>query len=124
MEVSIETGREIPQLANKICFIAFNVRHIFLILGKEPNFKKYTHVLEQKYHSPYDYGSIMHYSQKAFDKNGRDTIVPKQRGVTIGQRKGLSEVDIKELNTFYCGKDIIYAFLLFIQYQLTVNFML
>lgn len=42
----------------------------------------------------YDYGSIMHYGTHAFSVNGQATITPKQAGVTIGQRTGLSRGDI------------------------------
>lgn len=42
----------------------------------------------------YDYGSIMHYGPAQFSANGLDTITPKQAGVTIGQRVGLSRGDI------------------------------
>jgi hypothetical protein len=38
----------------------------------------------------YDYASIMHYPRWAFSTNNQDTIVPRQAGVTIGQRDGLS----------------------------------
>jgi hypothetical protein len=41
----------------------------------------------------YDYGSIMHYPRWAFSINGQDTIVPRQAGVAIGQRNGLSFTD-------------------------------
>jgi hypothetical protein len=41
----------------------------------------------------YDYGSIMHYPRRAFSTNNQDTIVPRQTGVTIGQRDGLSYGD-------------------------------
>ncbi|GAB0093343.1 hypothetical protein DMENIID0001_084320 [Sergentomyia squamirostris] len=50
---------------------------------------------------PYDYGSILHYSDKAFSMNGRRTIVPKKAGVVIGQRKGLSNLDFRRLNRMY-----------------------
>lgn len=43
----------------------------------------------------YDYGSIMHYGRRQFSANGLDTITPKQAGVTIGQRNGLSRGDIE-----------------------------
>lgn len=49
----------------------------------------------------YDYASIMHYSRSAFSKNGRETITPKQRGVTIGQRTGLSAGDIATVRAMY-----------------------
>ncbi len=50
---------------------------------------------------PYDYGSLMHYGRKAFSTNGRDTITPKQSGVTIGQRSGLSAGDIATVRWMY-----------------------
>lgn len=49
----------------------------------------------------YDYGSIMHYPAYAFSKNGKDTIVPLVEGVSIGQRAGLSELDIAAIEEMY-----------------------
>lgn len=49
----------------------------------------------------YDYGSLMHYGRYAFSKNGLPTITPKQSGVTIGQRNGLSAGDIAALHHIY-----------------------
>ena len=51
--------------------------------------------------SPYDYGSVMHYSSVAFSKNGGNTITQLQSGPTIGQREGLSAQDIIQLNRLY-----------------------
>ncbi len=48
----------------------------------------------------YDYSSIMHYPATAFSKNNQPTIVAKN-GVAIGQRNGLSDLDIKTVNTLY-----------------------
>ena len=56
----------------------------------------------------YDYGSVMHYGKTAFgtsEPDGRkrvtiETIDPAQQDV-IGQRNGMSELDIKELNDVY-----------------------
>jgi hypothetical protein len=45
----------------------------------------------------YDYESIMHYPRDAFSANGEDTIIPKKAGVEIGQRKKLSDGDIKSV---------------------------
>lgn len=50
---------------------------------------------------PYDYGSVMHYQSLAFSKNGKPTIIPKHRGVKIGQREGLSPIDISEIRKYY-----------------------
>ena len=53
---------------------------------------------------PYDYGSIMHYRRSSFSKNGLDTITPKDPRANIGQRRGLSKIDIAQLKTMYnCG---------------------
>ncbi|XP_061602943.1 astacin-like metalloendopeptidase [Cololabis saira] len=54
---------------------------------------------------PYDFGSIMHYGTSFFSKDGSPTIVPKQEGVNLGQRKRLSQLDTERLNKLYrCGK--------------------
>jgi len=50
---------------------------------------------------PYDFGSIMHYSEKSFSKNGQPTIVPNNSSAVIGQRKGLSDIDVAELRKYY-----------------------
>lgn len=55
----------------------------------------------------YDYGSVLHYSPTAFSKNGQPTIVTKGSPATknmMGQRKKLSDSDIKKLNKMYCEK--------------------
>uniref|UniRef100_A0A3Q4GTE1 Metalloendopeptidase n=1 Tax=Neolamprologus brichardi TaxID=32507 RepID=A0A3Q4GTE1_NEOBR len=50
---------------------------------------------------PYDLTSIMHYGRT----NGNPTVLPKQSGVEIGQRKHLSQLDIERLNKLYrCGR--------------------
>ncbi|XP_064617858.1 uncharacterized protein LOC135481983 [Liolophura sinensis] len=54
---------------------------------------------------PYDYRSVTHYSQTAFTKNGKNTIQVigpgKRLRLKIGQRKGLSNLDIAQLNDMY-----------------------
>ena len=43
----------------------------------------------------------MHYSSTAFNKNKRPTIVSKEWNVVIGQRRGLSAIDIIEIRRLY-----------------------
>ncbi|KAM5138223.1 embryonic protein UVS.2-like [Mantella aurantiaca] len=82
-----------------------NYVDIFLnnaIPGSQDNFKIYdTLNLEE-----YDYGSVMHYPRNAYSINGiLPTIVPKPNAsVPIGQRYGLSTLDVSKINKLYdCG---------------------
>ena len=54
-----------------------------IISGKEGNFKKCEECDNQGI--PYDTGSVMHYHEKQFSKNGELTIVAKD-GSEIGQK--------------------------------------
>jgi hypothetical protein len=51
----------------------------------------------------YDYGSIMHYPRKIFGKKSSDpTVIPKRNpDAEIGQRKGLSKLDILQVGKLY-----------------------
>jgi hypothetical protein len=49
----------------------------------------------------YDYDSIMHYSENAFSKNGKPTLVPRISGFKIGQRTHLSVGDIASVSALY-----------------------
>ena len=75
--------------------------------GKEHNFKSYSTSVIYDLDAPYDYCSIMHYSAKAFSKNGKPTIsvLKPSNNCVIGSTpfmKGtFSEVDILKLNTLY-----------------------
>ena len=51
----------------------------------------------------YDYGSIMHYSKRAFSKGDQPTIIPLDPNATIGQREGLSPLDVAALAQLYSG---------------------
>ncbi|XP_025999409.1 high choriolytic enzyme 1-like isoform X6 [Astatotilapia calliptera] len=75
-----------------------------IVAGKENNFKV-KHGNTQNL--PYDLASIMHYGRDFFSTNGNPTVLPKQSGVEIGQRKHLSQLDIERLNKLYsCGKSL------------------
>ncbi|KAM7433975.1 hypothetical protein ABFA07_015860 [Porites harrisoni] len=65
------------------------------------NFNKYNRGTIDSLGTKYDYGSVMHYGSRAFSKNGRPTIVAKQSGVTLGQRRGISATDAKQMNLLY-----------------------
>lgn len=69
--------------------------------SRKHNFDK--HVLDGDDLGKYDYNSIMHYPATAFSKNGQATIVVKQTGQPIGQRKGLSSGDIAAIRMLYPG---------------------
>jgi len=43
----------------------------------------------------------MHYDNTSFSKNGLPTILPKQQGVEIGQRRMFSPIDVFKINTMY-----------------------
>ncbi|XP_052892120.1 zinc metalloproteinase nas-14-like [Anopheles moucheti] len=67
----------------------------------EQNFHRYAAPLYEDFGVPYDYDSVMHYSETAYSKNGKRTIVAKDPNARIGQREGLSEGDIIKLNLRY-----------------------
>ncbi|CAF1498338.1 unnamed protein product [Adineta steineri] len=70
--------------------------------SKTHNFNKYvwgSTALNQN--TPYDYGSIMHYSASGFSNNGLPTITPKDPNAKIGQRVSLSAIDIAEVRALY-----------------------
>uniref|UniRef100_A0A914UNM9 Metalloendopeptidase n=1 Tax=Plectus sambesii TaxID=2011161 RepID=A0A914UNM9_9BILA len=53
--------------------------------------------------SPYDYGSLMHYSSNAFSRDESSPTITKIDGSTsgFGQRRGFSEIDLLEINKLY-----------------------
>jgi astacin len=66
--------------------------------GLEFNFTQ--HISDGDDIGGYDYSSIMHYPALAFSANGQPTIVPKS-GAVIGQRNGLSELDVAAVQAMY-----------------------
>jgi len=68
--------------------------------GREDAFAKYGSDIITNYGTPYDFGSVMHYDAYAFSSNGQPTIITKN-GESIGQREGLSAIDIQKLNAMY-----------------------
>ncbi len=71
-------------------------------LGTENNFNKYSDIDIDRLDQPYDYGSVMHYESNAFSKNGLRTIIPTQDpNAVIGQRVGMSPIDIIEVQRYY-----------------------
>lgn len=72
--------------------------------GKEHNFNTYGVDRISNFGVTYDYGSVMHYSSKAFSVNGERTIVALDEigGDNMGQRLGMSSYDIKRINNMYC----------------------
>lgn len=75
----------------------------FLFIGKENNFNKYNDTTSSALNVPYDYGSMMHYSKKAFQNGTEPTIVTKIPAFSdvIGQRMEFSDSDILKLNRLY-----------------------
>ena len=51
---------------------------------------------------PYDFHSIMHYSNKFFSKNGRNTLQARiDPTMRLGQAEGFSALDVVRVNTLY-----------------------
>ena len=55
--------------------------------------------------TPYDYDSVMHYSDDGFSKNGNTTIDTNDPANQdrIGQRIYVNSYDWEKLNNVYCG---------------------
>ncbi len=50
----------------------------------------------------YDYGSLMHYRATDFSSNGLPTIIPTKNSMAVlGQRNGMSPIDIIEVQRYY-----------------------
>ena len=70
--------------------------------GVDYNFKKYRYGQASTLGASYDKSSVMHYGNYAFSKNGQKTIVSRSNpSETLGQRRGLSKIDIEQLKKYY-----------------------
>ena len=66
------------------------------------NFEKFNESMVSDYGVPYDYKSIMHYGKTFFSIDGRSTtLMPLDEEVAIGQREGLSDLDILQAKRLY-----------------------
>ena len=76
--------------------------------GMEYNFDKYSWNDIQNLDVAYDYGSVMHYGTHAFARGYGPTISPRNSSATIiGQRHGLSPLDIEKINRLYECKQFL-----------------
>jgi len=100
----------------------FKTLQIFIFKGKELNFDKQTNEEVDTLGIMYDYGSIMHYSTRAFSRNGNPTIIPSRLTVaTLGQRNDFSDRDLAKINKLYrCGKLILFAVVLLMLMSLKI----
>jgi len=89
--------------ADRDQFVTINWANI--VPGRETAFNQ--HITDATDIGAYDYGSIMHYGRTAFGIADpvtgvlAETITPTQNGVTIGQRNGLSTLDIAAIQQIY-----------------------
>ena len=76
--------------------------------GKEDNFARYSRGEVSTLDLEYDLNSVMHYNNKAFSRNGHPTIVALSGSQKLGQKEGMSQLDVKKLNKLYeCDKKSI-----------------
>jgi len=83
-------------------YIRINTQNI--LNGFQSQFNKYPDSLVQVFGQPYDYKSVMHYSEYAFSRDrraGLKTIVAHDGTTPLGQRNGFTQIDINKLNALY-----------------------
>ncbi|RKH02998.1 hypothetical protein D7X32_15425 [Corallococcus carmarthensis] len=81
-------------------------RYVTIVVNKVPRDMLVSFAVESLMDTqglPYDYGSIMHYPGVAFSTDGSRTIITKDPKAQskIGQRAGLSKLDIQKINKLY-----------------------
>lgn len=74
------------------------VRTQNVIKGYKNNFKKQRGVTNN---IDYDVNSIMHYGGKTFSSNGEPTIISRSSTKEMGQRKRLTDSDVKKIQALY-----------------------
>ncbi|KAK3875369.1 hypothetical protein Pcinc_019751 [Petrolisthes cinctipes] len=73
-----------------------------ILQAQSYNFQKVSNTMSTDLGLAYDYDSVMHYGAYDFARDrSRPTITPRRSGVTIGQRRGLSQLDARGLNLLY-----------------------
>ena len=95
--------------------ILVKLYYFVIFLGRENNFNKKTQQVVTGLGLPYDYDGLMHYGAYAFAKNRSEpTIVKiKNTGGSIGQRKGFSSTDLKQINLLYdCQSKYVFDFII------------
>ncbi|XP_003379499.1 zinc metalloproteinase nas-8 [Trichinella spiralis] len=89
---------ERPDRDDFVDVIWYNIR-----AGAHSQFQKVSPSESNTFGERYDYRSIMHYDSKSFSKNGRDTMVAREPGMTsvMGKSGDFSPSDLRRLNTLY-----------------------
>eukprot|EP00731_Ephydatia_muelleri_P037858 Em0582g1a len=75
-------------------------------LRSEVNFDKLSLFVAKTQGITYDFDSIMHYLPNAFSVNGKVTVMPQDRGISLsrlGQRVDFSPYDLQHVNALYCS---------------------
>jgi Astacin (Peptidase family M12A)/ShK domain-like len=71
-----------------------------IMAGTEDDFQRYSRDEIDLFEQPYDFYSVMHYTNYAFTKNGEKTIVTRN-GIQLIDRMSLSEIDKIKINILY-----------------------
>ncbi|KAK3706764.1 hypothetical protein QZH41_004503 [Actinostola sp. cb2023] len=116
--ITCKHGNVVHELAHSLGFFHEHSRpdrdeHIKVVYdnvmdGYERNFRKESFKTIDSKGVDYDYDSVMHYGAFFFTSNeGEKTIVTTTDGAAIGQRVGLSDLDIKQARLLYnCDDEI------------------
>jgi len=74
-----------------------------IVTNQLHNFDKYSNLQVNTLNEPYDVSSIMHYENKAFSRNGQDTIRAKDGTMLIPaySKTLMTDIDRREVQKFY-----------------------